>query len=87
MQFLRLWLVAVLFVGTLPCPAQERHKVIINQDAAGPAGTDQQSILLLGATGISVRPMSLSMGAATSMAMGVMKSPRTHLTRTPKPIP
>lgn len=26
---------------------QERRKVIIDQDAAGPAGTDQQSILLL----------------------------------------
>src|SRR5207237_269570 len=86
-QFLRWWLVAVLLVRSLTCSAQERHKVIIDQDAAGPAGTDQQSILLLGATGISVRPMSSSMSAATSMAMGVMKSRRTHLTRTPKPIP
>jgi inosine-uridine nucleoside N-ribohydrolase len=47
MQFRRLWLVATLLVGSLACSAQERRKVIIDQDAAGPAGTDQQSILLL----------------------------------------
>lgn len=29
------------------CLAQEKQKVIIDQDGAGPAGTDQQSILLL----------------------------------------
>ncbi|MGH9756467.1 MAG: nucleoside hydrolase [Candidatus Acidiferrales bacterium] len=29
------------------CSAQEKRKVIIDQDAAGPAGTDQQSMLLL----------------------------------------
>lgn len=47
MQFLRLWLVTTLLVGSLTCSAQERRKVIIDEDAAGPAGTDQQSILLL----------------------------------------
>jgi inosine-uridine nucleoside N-ribohydrolase len=29
------------------CWGQEKRKMIIDQDAAGPAGTDQQSILLL----------------------------------------
>jgi purine nucleosidase len=29
------------------CPSQQRHKVIVDQDEAGPAGTDQQSTLLL----------------------------------------
>jgi purine nucleosidase len=41
------WLAVVLTCAT--CVAQEgaRRKIIIDQDAAGPAGTDQQSILLL----------------------------------------
>ncbi|MGB2604889.1 MAG: nucleoside hydrolase, partial [Candidatus Sulfotelmatobacter sp.] len=32
---------------SLACRAQEKRKIIIDQDAAGPAGTDQQSMLLL----------------------------------------
>jgi inosine-uridine nucleoside N-ribohydrolase len=44
-------LIVVSFLGTsLSTAAQqntERRKIIIDQDAAGPAGTDQQSILLL----------------------------------------
>jgi purine nucleosidase len=36
---------SVLLVGTLP--AQSKHKVIIDQDAAGPGGTDMQAILAL----------------------------------------
>jgi inosine-uridine nucleoside N-ribohydrolase len=48
MQFCRLWLLtaAILLMTTLTSWGQ-RRKVIIDQDAAGPAGTDQQSILLL----------------------------------------
>jgi inosine-uridine nucleoside N-ribohydrolase len=40
---------AALFLLTtcLACWGQEKRKVIIDQDAAGPAGTDQQSMLLL----------------------------------------
>jgi inosine-uridine nucleoside N-ribohydrolase len=34
-------------MGCLVCGAQDRRKIIIDQDAAGPAGTDQQAILLL----------------------------------------
>lgn len=42
----------ILFVATLvavgiQCAAEGKRKVIIDQDAAGPAGTDQQAILLL----------------------------------------
>src|SRR5271165_3762168 len=41
-------LTTVLLVMTcLTSWAQEKRKIIIDQDAAGPAGTDQQSILLL----------------------------------------
>jgi inosine-uridine nucleoside N-ribohydrolase len=43
------WLAAVVLALCLPAIAQQasgKRKVIIDQDAAGPAGTDQQSILL-----------------------------------------
>lgn len=47
-----LWLplLACLLSLSFPCSGQQnsgRRKIIIDQDAAGPAGTDQQSILLL----------------------------------------
>jgi len=37
----------LLLVCVSTCFAQQRRKIIIDQDGAGPAGTDQQSILLL----------------------------------------
>jgi len=40
-------LLAVLTTGSLLSLGQEKRKIIIDQDAVGPAGTDQQSILLL----------------------------------------
>ncbi len=48
MKFCRLWFLttAILLMASLPSRGQKR-KIIIDQDAAGPAGTDQQSILLL----------------------------------------
>src|SRR6266850_2117696 len=47
MKFGRIWLTAVLLMTCLTCWAQDKRKIIIDQDAAGPAGTDQQSMLLL----------------------------------------
>ena len=44
-SFARLSILAVLF--TLPVHAQAKHKVIIDQDCAGPGGTDMQAILTL----------------------------------------
>ncbi len=41
------WTAAVLIASCLAGWAQEKRKIIIDQDAAGPAGTDQQSMLLL----------------------------------------
>jgi len=38
---------ATLLATCLASAAQEKRKIIIDQDAAGPAGTDQQAILLL----------------------------------------
>src|SRR6204780_3675612 len=37
----------LLLMISLVCAGQEKRKIIIDQDAAGPAGTDQQSMLLL----------------------------------------
>ena len=52
MRLRRLWmlLVPVLLVTGFPCWSQQssgKREIIIDQDAAGPGGTDQQSILLL----------------------------------------
>lgn len=43
----KLLFAAIVLLAALPLFAQQRRKVIIDQDAAGPAGTDQQSMLLL----------------------------------------
>jgi inosine-uridine nucleoside N-ribohydrolase len=43
----RFCVLAVLLLSCLATAAQEKRKIIIDQDAAGPAGTDQQAILLL----------------------------------------
>ena len=42
-----LFVAAGLLVMSLTSRSQEQRKIIIDQDAAGPAGTDQQSMLLL----------------------------------------
>jgi inosine-uridine nucleoside N-ribohydrolase len=48
MKFWRMsFVTAVLLITSLMGWGQGKRKVIIDQDAAGPAGTDQQSILLL----------------------------------------
>src|SRR6266403_5214044 len=47
MKFGRIWLTAVLLASCLTCWAQEKRKLVIDQDAEGHAGTDQQSMLLL----------------------------------------
>src|SRR6266853_2399015 len=47
MKFGRICLTAVLLASCLTCWAQAKRKIIIDQDAGGPAGTDQQSMLLL----------------------------------------
>src|ERR1700734_4355550 len=45
----RVWRLAAvaLLISCCICRAKEKRKIIIDQDAAGPAGTDQQSMLLL----------------------------------------
>ena len=41
------WIVTLLLLTCCASGADTRRKIIIDQDAAGPAGTDQQAILLL----------------------------------------
>jgi len=43
----RWFAVLLVITASLGCFAQQKRKIIIDQDAAGPAGTDQQSMLLL----------------------------------------
>lgn len=47
MRLVRLALLTVLFTSLLHAEGPAKRKVIIDQDAAGPAGTDQQSMMLL----------------------------------------
>src|SRR5246127_4617139 len=50
LQFICLGLLAAFALASFPAWAQQnpsKRRIIIDQDAAGPGGTDQQSILLL----------------------------------------
>jgi inosine-uridine nucleoside N-ribohydrolase len=50
MRVLKKWMIIAFALLCLPCWGQlhtSKRKIIIDQDAAGPAGTDQQSMLLL----------------------------------------
>lgn len=47
MGILTCFTLAILLSTSLMSLAQQKRKIIIDQDAAGPAGTDQQSMLLL----------------------------------------
>ncbi len=49
MKIAQIWFVAVAVLLSICAAnaAQEKRKIIIDEDAAGPAGTDQQAILLL----------------------------------------
>ncbi|MGH9546723.1 MAG: nucleoside hydrolase [Terriglobales bacterium] len=47
MKFGRVWVVATVVMTCLTCWGQGKRKIIIDEDAAGPGGTDQQAILLL----------------------------------------
>jgi purine nucleosidase len=47
MHINRMWCVATFLLLSCLAFGQQKRKIIIDQDAAGPAGTDQQSMLLL----------------------------------------
>src|SRR5437764_10650551 len=77
MKLGRLWVLttAILLVTCLPSAAQKR-KIIIDQDAAGPAGTDQQSILLL-----IQSPQTEVLGITVVTGDGWLKSEVAHTLR------
>ena len=47
MKFGRVWVLVVVVLAISLAASAQKRKIIIDQDAAGPGGTDQQSILLL----------------------------------------
>ncbi len=48
MKSSRMWfLIVIMVAGWLAAGAQDKRKIIIDQDAAGPGGSDQQAILML----------------------------------------
>jgi inosine-uridine nucleoside N-ribohydrolase len=47
MKFVRFWLLTTIMLMTSLASWGQKRKIIIDQDAAGPGGTDQQSILML----------------------------------------
>jgi purine nucleosidase len=47
MKFGRIWVLAAVLAFSMAASGQGKRKIIIDQDAAGPGGTDQQSILML----------------------------------------
>src|SRR5437868_15253061 len=77
MKLGRLWVLttAILLVTCLPSAAQKR-KIIIDQDAAGPAGTDQQSILLL-----IQSPQTEALGVTVVTGDGWLKDEVAHTLR------
>jgi len=47
MKFGWLLTTALVLTTALTCWSQDKRKIIIDEDAAGPGGTDQQTILML----------------------------------------
>src|ERR1043166_10330569 len=47
MKFGRGWVLVVVVLAISPAASAQKRKIVIDQDAAGPGGTDQQSILML----------------------------------------
>jgi inosine-uridine nucleoside N-ribohydrolase len=82
MRLLRLWLitVAVLSVTCLPGwsqPASAKRKIIIDQDATGPGGSDQQAILSLVQS-----PQTEVLGITVVTGDGWLKDEVAHTLRT-----
>src|ERR1700693_1948143 len=81
MRLLRLWIVvAVLFAACFPAWSQQssgKRKIIIDQDAAGPGGTDQQAILML-----IQSPQTQVLGITVVTGDAWLKSEVAHTLRT-----
>src|ERR1700680_1993892 len=78
MKLGRVWvLVAIVVMACLAASGQQKSKIIIDQDAAGPGGTDQQSILLL-----IQSPQTEVLGVTVVTGDAWLKSEVAHTLRT-----
>ena len=73
-RFLLVWIALLV---NLACWGEAKRKIIIDQDAAGPAGTDQQSILLLVQS-----PQTQVLGITVVTGDSWLKSEVAHTLRT-----
>src|SRR5229473_591305 len=78
MKFGRGWvLAAIVLLVSLPASGQAKRKIIIDQDAAGPGGTDQQAILML-----IQSPQTEVLGVTVVTGDAWLKSEVAHTLRT-----
>ncbi len=78
MNFGRVWvLAAIVLISSLASWGQQKRKIIIDQDAAGPGGTGQQSMLLL-----IQSPQTEVMGITVVTGDAWLKSEVAHTLRT-----
>ena len=78
MKFGRVWVHAAIVLSvSLTASSQEKRKIIIDQDAAGPGGTDQQAILML-----IQSPQTQVLGITVVTGDAWLKSEVAHTLRT-----
>jgi inosine-uridine nucleoside N-ribohydrolase len=77
MKFGRVWVLAALVSMSCAASGQQQRKVIIDQDGAGPGGTDQQAILLL-----IQSPQTEVLGITMVTGDAWLKSETAHTLRT-----
>ncbi len=78
MKFGRVWVVAAIVLTVcVTASGQEKRKIIIDQDAAGPGGTDQQAILML-----IQSPQTQVLGITVVTGDAWLKSEVAHTLRT-----
>ena len=78
MKFGRVWVVASIVLSVcVTALGQEKRKIIIDQDAAGPGGTDQQAILML-----IQSPQTQVLGITVVTGDAWLKSEVAHTLRT-----
>ena len=78
MKFGRVWVLAAIVLSvSLTASGQEKRKIIIDQDAAGPGGTDQQAILML-----IQSPQTQVLGITVVTGDAWLKSEVAHTLRT-----
>jgi purine nucleosidase len=77
MKFGRIWVLAAVLAFSMAASGQGKRKIIIDQDAAGPGGTDQQAILML-----IQSPQTKVLGITVVTGDAWLKSEVAHTLRT-----